>query len=61
MHCYLLHSCSGALFWNIQFVVFYGAAKLFDFFFQVPYIETSAKSPPVNVDLAFHDLVRVIK
>lgn len=28
---------------------------------RVPYIETSAKSPPVNVDLAFHDLVRVIK
>lgn len=32
------------------------AAKL-----RVPYIETSAKDPPVNVDLAFHDVVRVIK
>jgi len=27
----------------------------------VPYIETSAKDPPVNVDLAFHDVVRVIR
>ena len=30
-------------------------------YFQVPYVETSAKDPPVNVDLAFHDVVRVIK
>jgi len=28
---------------------------------QVPYIETSAKDPPLNVDLAFHELVRVIR
>lgn len=28
---------------------------------RVPYIETSAKDPPVNVDLAFHDVVRVIR
>lgn len=28
---------------------------------RVPYVETSAKDPPVNVDLAFHDVVRVIK
>lgn len=28
---------------------------------RVPYVETSAKEPPVNVDLAFHDVVRVIK
>ncbi|KAH0621282.1 hypothetical protein JD844_022401 [Phrynosoma platyrhinos] len=26
----------------------------------IPYIETSAKDPPLNVDKAFHDLVRVI-
>ncbi|KAH3715274.1 ras-related protein M-Ras-like [Dreissena polymorpha] len=28
---------------------------------RVPYLETSAKDPPVNVDLAFHDVVRVIR
>ena len=28
---------------------------------QIPYIETSAKVPPVNVDAAFHELVRVIR
>ncbi|XP_060592159.1 ras-related protein M-Ras-like [Ruditapes philippinarum] len=28
---------------------------------KLPYIETSAKDPPVNVDLAFHDVVRVIR
>ncbi|KAL4222915.1 hypothetical protein ACF0H5_018955 [Mactra antiquata] len=28
---------------------------------RLPYIETSAKDPPVNVDLAFHDVVRVIR
>ncbi|CAF3221973.1 unnamed protein product [Rotaria socialis] len=28
---------------------------------QIPYIETSAKAPPVNVDTAFHELVRVIR
>lgn len=28
---------------------------------QIPYIETSAKDPPLNVDKAFHDLVRVIR
>ncbi|XP_058890053.1 ras-related protein M-Ras-like isoform X2 [Acipenser ruthenus] len=27
----------------------------------IPYIETSAKDPPSNVDKAFHDLVRVIR
>lgn len=27
----------------------------------IPYIETSAKDPPLNVDEAFHDLVRVIR
>lgn len=31
------------------------------FAFQIPYIETSAKDPPLNVDKAFHDLVRVIR
>ena len=30
-------------------------------FFQIPYVETSAKDPPVNVDKAFHDLVGLIK
>ncbi|KAG2459335.1 IDHC dehydrogenase, partial [Polypterus senegalus] len=28
--------------------------------YNIPYIETSAKDPPLNVDKAFHDLVRVI-
>lgn len=28
---------------------------------QIPYIETSAKVPPINVDIAFHELVRVIR
>jgi Ras-related protein M-Ras len=28
---------------------------------QIPYIETSAKFPPINVDVAFHELVRVIR
>jgi Ras-related protein M-Ras len=27
----------------------------------IPYIETSAKDPPVNVDAAFHELVRIVK
>ncbi|VDL73846.1 unnamed protein product [Nippostrongylus brasiliensis] len=28
---------------------------------KLPYIETSAKDPPVNVDNAFHELVRIVK
>lgn len=28
---------------------------------QIPYIETSAKDPPLNVDAAFHEVVRVIR
>ncbi|KAK0417751.1 hypothetical protein QR680_013187 [Steinernema hermaphroditum] len=28
---------------------------------KLPYIETSAKDPPVNVDSAFHELVRIVK
>ncbi|KAH8877796.1 Ras-related protein isoform 1 [Schistosoma japonicum] len=28
---------------------------------EVPYIETSAKDPPVNVDKMFHDMVRIIR
>jgi len=28
---------------------------------QIPYIETSAKVPPVNVDIAFHELVLAIR
>lgn len=32
------------------------AAKL-----KIPYIETSAKDPPVNVDAAFHQIVRFIR
>ncbi|CAH1238937.1 ras-related protein M-Ras-like isoform X2 [Branchiostoma lanceolatum] len=27
----------------------------------IPYIETSAKDPPLNVDAAFHEVVRVIR
>ncbi|XP_018651270.1 putative gtp-binding protein rit [Schistosoma mansoni] len=30
-------------------------------YLQVPYIETSAKDPPVNVDKMFHDMVRIIR
>lgn len=33
----------------------------FWFVFQITYIETSAKDPPMNVDKAFHELVRVIR
>lgn len=33
----------------------------FCFVFQITYIETSAKDPPMNVDKAFHELVRVIR
>ena len=29
--------------------------------YQIPYIETSAKDPPLNVDAAFHEVVRVIR
>ncbi|XP_078485602.1 ras-related protein M-Ras [Ciona intestinalis] len=29
--------------------------------FQIPYIETSAKDPPQNVDKAFQDIVRLIR
>ncbi|KAL8604899.1 hypothetical protein ACOMHN_028527 [Nucella lapillus] len=28
---------------------------------RIPYIETSAKDPPLNVDLAFHQVVRIIR
>ncbi|XP_022240778.1 ras-related protein M-Ras-like isoform X1 [Limulus polyphemus] len=28
---------------------------------KIPYIETSAKDPPLNVDTAFHDVVRIIR
>uniref|UniRef100_A0A7E4ZYR5 Ras family protein n=1 Tax=Panagrellus redivivus TaxID=6233 RepID=A0A7E4ZYR5_PANRE len=28
---------------------------------KLPYIETSAKDPPLNVDAAFHELVRIVK
>ncbi len=28
---------------------------------RIPYIETSAKNPPVNVDKAFHEVVRIIR
>ncbi|CAF4729060.1 unnamed protein product, partial [Rotaria sp. Silwood1] len=28
---------------------------------KIPYIETSAKTPPKNVDAAFHELVRAIR
>ena len=31
------------------------------YFIQIPYIETSAKDPPLNVDRAFHEVVRVIR
>ena len=27
----------------------------------IPYIETRAKDPPLNVDEAFHDLIKVIR
>lgn len=28
---------------------------------KIPYLETSAKDPPLNVDAAFHEVVRIIK
>lgn len=28
---------------------------------KIPYIETSAKDPPLNIDVAFHEVVRVIR
>lgn len=28
---------------------------------RIPYIETSAKSPPINVDRAFHEVVRLVR
>lgn len=28
---------------------------------QIPYIETSAKDPPLNVDATFHEVVRIIR
>ncbi|XP_054165947.1 ras-related protein M-Ras-like [Oppia nitens] len=28
---------------------------------KVPYIETSAKDPPLNVDSAFHEIVRIVR
>lgn len=28
---------------------------------KLPYIETSAKDPPINVDAAFHELVRIVR
>jgi Ras-related protein M-Ras len=28
---------------------------------KIPYIETSAKTPPINVDKAFHEVVRIIR
>lgn len=40
---------------------FVGHGASMSFAFQIPYIETSAKDPPLNVDKAFHDLVRVIR
>lgn len=30
-------------------------------FLKIPYIETSAKDPPLNVDAAFHEVVRIIR
>ncbi|CAF0820845.1 unnamed protein product [Brachionus calyciflorus] len=30
-------------------------------FLKIPYIETSAKNPPINVDKAFHEVVRIIR
>jgi Ras-related protein M-Ras len=30
-------------------------------FIKIPYIETSAKNPPINVDNAFHEVVRIIR
>ncbi|ELW48586.1 Ras-related protein M-Ras [Tupaia chinensis] len=43
------------------FVDLSAALTKLSFDFQIPYIETSAKDPPLNVDKAFHDLVRVIR
>lgn len=39
-----------------------GNIGMFDItFFQISYLETSAKDPPLNVDAAFHEVVRIIR
>lgn len=47
--------------WNIYFFSMTLIIYVFAFVFQITYIETSAKDPPMNVDKAFHELVRVIR
>ncbi|CAL1268515.1 unnamed protein product [Larinioides sclopetarius] len=32
-----------------------------DKYIKIPYIETSAKDPPLNVDAAFHEVVKIIR
>lgn len=42
----------------------YHRSNIYDSFFyiiQIPYIETSAKDPPLNVDAAFHEVVKIIR
>lgn len=41
--------------------IFATICMLFICFLQIPYIETSAKDPPQNVDKAFQDVVRIIR
>lgn len=48
-------------YWNPCFIQYEGIILCFCFAFQITYIETSAKDPPMNVDKAFHELVRVIR
>lgn len=47
--------------WDIYFIPYDLKHVCFWFVFQITYIETSAKDPPMNVDKAFHELVRVIR
>lgn len=51
---------SGFVLQRLSFIQ-YDLKNRFSFVFQITYIETSAKDPPMNVDKAFHELVRVIR
>lgn len=45
---------------NITLIILTLRSEIF-LLLQITYIETSAKDPPMNVDKAFHELVRVIR
>lgn len=49
------------LVYYVIFLTMFDQCVFVCFFSQITYIETSAKDPPMNVDKAFHELVRVIR